>query len=69
MVSMSTRKSGRPKSRKKTVAIQIRVLPEFAKAIETLAERNGHSRTLEICLQLEGSLQKAGLWPPPQGNN
>lgn len=70
MIVMAPRKPGpgRPRRPRQTEAIQIRVDPALARAIEALAERNHHSRTQEITLVLEEKLKEEGLWPPtPEG--
>ncbi len=58
------KKPGRPPKPRQTEAIQIRVDPALARAIEELAARNRHSRTGEIVQVLEEKLRAEGLWPP-----
>lgn len=65
MSTMTTpKKPGRPK-REPPEPIQIKVAPEMARALERLAKRRFHSRTLELVLILEKELRAEGLWPPP----
>ena len=59
------RGKGRPKGRKPSVSIQLRVPPELADQLEKLAARTRRTRNQEAILALEAHLEAADLWPPP----
>lgn len=59
------KKPGRPKGRKETVSLQLRVPPALAAALDRLLTRTRRTRNQEAILALEKYLEAEGEWPPP----
>lgn len=62
MPVMAKRKPGRPKGRKPTYALYVRIRPSLGAAFDELLKRTRRTATAEVELMLEKFLADAGLW-------
>lgn len=66
MLHMADKKSnrGRPKGRKPTYPLYVRITPALGAAFDQLLVKTRRTATAEVEIMLERILSEQGLWPP-----
>ncbi len=69
MPNKRDRKPGRPKTRKETVQVSVRLDADLVKMLNDHVDTLRPESSVRAVLQLavEEYLERAGLWPPPPG--